>query len=134
MQPHNAFGIDELLDMLRPCLKGFALFVDVVVMAVMDIADALPRMAKALKLDVRRTVETVWRYAECVAILSDGSRAKLSDSWQFVGYAGRHPVESLLFCRNGEYFELHIGAEHLRIVSRDRHYTGIDGSQVSLGV
>ena len=96
--------------------------------------DAIPLQGASHCDVVRYTVETVWRNAECVAILSDGSRAKLSDSWQFAGYAGRHPVESLLFCRNGEYFELHIGAEHLRIVSRDRHYTGIDGSQVSLGV
>jgi len=95
--------------------------------------DAIPLEGASHCDVVRYAVETKWRNAECIAILTDGSRAKLSDSWQFMGYAGRDPVESLLFCRNGEYFELHIGAEHLRIVNRNRYYTGIDGSQVILG-
>lgn len=59
---------------------------------------------------VRYTVETIWRKAECIATLNDGSRVKLRDAWQFIGYTGRDPVQCLLFCNNGLHIEVQIDA------------------------
>lgn len=57
------------------------------------------------------SVETIWRKAECIATLFDGSRVKLRDAWQFVGYSGRDPVRSLLFCHEGSHIEVRIKRE-----------------------
>ena len=57
-------------------------------------------------------VETVWRKAECIAILKDGSEAKLRNSWQFVAYTGRRSKRSLLFRNNGLHIEIQIDPDH----------------------
>jgi hypothetical protein len=55
-------------------------------------------------------IETPIRYAECVAILTDGRRARLLKAHQFVGWTSHAPSRSLLF-RNGEkHVELVIDA------------------------
>ena len=74
---------------------------------------AIPLNGASHRDVVRYTVETIWRKAECIATLADGRRVKLLDSWQFIGYTGREPVQSLLFQNNGLHIEVLIDAEHL---------------------
>ena len=57
-------------------------------------------------------VETVWRKAECIATLNDGSEAKLQNSWQFIAYSGREAKRSLLFRNNGLHIEIQIDRDH----------------------
>jgi malate synthase len=57
-------------------------------------------------------VETVWRKAECVATLKDGSEAKLRNSWQFIAYSGQEAKRTLLFRKNGLHLEIHIDPDH----------------------
>lgn len=113
---------------------------------------------------VRYSVETIWRKAECIATLADGSTTKLDDAWQFIGYTGRF----LLFRSNDLHIEMQIDTEQpiialetnstrylirnwmesikhtvtamvtktgglrTRFLDRNRRYTAVDGSQVSL--
>jgi hypothetical protein len=109
---------------------------------------------------VSYSVETIWRKAECFAILKDGSRAKLRDAWQFVGYTGHNPARRLLFRHNGLHIEVQLNSEQLivameqkptgkmfgaikrmltanggsliRALGGSHTYTAVDGSQVSL--
>jgi malate synthase len=57
-------------------------------------------------------VETVWRKAECIATLKDGTEDKLRNSWQFIAYSGREAKRSLLFQNNGLHIEIQIDPEH----------------------
>ena len=57
-------------------------------------------------------VETVWRNAECIATLKDGTEDKLRNSWQFIAYSGRETKRSLLFRNNGLHIEVQIDPEH----------------------
>lgn len=102
---------------------------------------------------VRYSVETVWRKAECIATLADGRKAKLGDTWQFIGYTGHNPARRLLFRCNGRHIEVQIESGQLivaaeqrrtesrfediknsliRVLNRRRTYTAVDGSLVSL--
>jgi len=88
------------------------------------------------------SVETIWRNAECVATLLDGSRVKLRDAWQFVGYSGRDPVRSLLFCHEGSHIEVCIQEDYLDNESETARngdsrngrstFTAVDGSLVTV--
>jgi malate synthase len=74
--------------------------------------DAIP-LKDASHADVTDyRVETVWRKAECIATLLDGSEAKLRNSWQFVAYSGRETKRSLLFRNNGLHIEIQIDPDH----------------------
>ena len=57
-------------------------------------------------------VETVWRKAECIATLNDGSEARLQNSWQFIAYSGREAKHSLLFRNNRLHIEIQIDPDH----------------------
>jgi len=111
---------------------------------------------------VSYSVETIWRKAECIATLSDGSKAKLCDAWQFIGYTGQKPAQRLLFRNEGLHIEVRVDSDQLivaveqkgklfgvikstlatrlaangnsliRVLNRRRVYTAVDGSQVSL--
>ena len=102
---------------------------------------------------VSYAVETIWRKAECIATLADGSKTKLHDAWQFIGYTGHGAARCLLFSNNGRHIEVQIDSGQLivaaeqrraesrfediknsliRVLSRRRTYTAVDGSLVSL--
>lgn len=70
--------------------------------------DAIPLDGASHCDVVSYSARTIWRKAECIATLADGSEARLLDAWQFVGFTGRDPVRSLLFQSNGLYIELQI--------------------------
>ncbi|MHC4709137.1 MAG: malate synthase G [Planctomycetota bacterium] len=57
-------------------------------------------------------VETVWRKAECIAMLNDGSETRLQNAWQFIAYSGREAKRSLLFRNNGLHIEIQIDPDH----------------------
>ena len=57
-------------------------------------------------------VETIWRKAECIATLKDGSETKLRNTWQFIAYSGRQAKRSLLFRNNGLHIEIQIDPDH----------------------
>jgi len=57
-------------------------------------------------------IETIWRKAECIATLNDGSETKLRNSWQFVAWSGREAKRSLLFRNNGLHIEIQIDPDH----------------------
>jgi len=57
---------------------------------------------------VSYSVETIWRKAECIATLTDGRKAKLYDTWQFIGYTGHDPVRFLLFQCSDSHIEVQI--------------------------
>ena len=72
---------------------------------------------------LRYEVQTIWRNAECRAILTDGRSVKLSDAWQFIGYTGKDPVRRLLFRSNGSHIEVRLNADRL-IVAVEAQHTG----------
>jgi malate synthase len=73
---------------------------------------ALP-LKNASHSDVTKyRVETIWRKAECIATLNDGSEVKLQNSWQFIAYSGREAKRSLLFRNNGLHIEIQIDPGH----------------------
>jgi len=73
---------------------------------------ALP-LTNASHSDVTKyRVETVWRKAECIATLNDGSEARLRNSWQFIAYSEREAKRSLLFRNNGLHIEIQIDPKH----------------------
>jgi malate synthase len=74
--------------------------------------DAIPLKNASHADVVNYRVETVWRKAECIATLDDGSEAKLRNSWQFVAYSGREARRSLLFRNNGLHLEIQIDPDH----------------------
>jgi malate synthase len=74
--------------------------------------DAIPLKDASHADVVNYRVETVWRKAECIATLNDGSEAKLRNSWQFVAYSGRETKRSLLFRNNGLHIEIQIDPDH----------------------
>ena len=81
---------------------------------------------------VRYAVETIWRKAECIATLIDGTKTKLRDSWQFIGYTGNDPVRFLLFRSDESHIEVAARANVISLTpDRARIYTAVDGSQVS---
>jgi len=101
---------------------------------------------------VSYSVETIWRKAECIATLAGGRKAKLHDTWQFIGYTGHSPARCLLFRNNGRHIEIQIDSGELivaaeqrrtksrfediknsliRVLNRRRTYTAVDGSLVS---
>ena len=57
-------------------------------------------------------IETIWRKAECIATLNDGSETKLRNSWQFIAWSGREAKRSLLFRNNGLHIEIQIDPDH----------------------
>lgn len=81
---------------------------------------------------VHYAVETIWRKAECIATLIDGTKTKLRDSWQFIGYAGNDPVRILLFRSDESHIEIAAGANIVNLTPRAGIYTTVDGSQLSL--
>ena len=82
---------------------------------------------------VRYSVETIWRKAECIATLIDGTKTKLRDAWQFIGYTGNDPARFLLFRSNEAHIEVAARANDINLTpDRARIYTSVDGSQVSL--
>jgi Malate synthase G, alpha-beta insertion domain len=64
---------------------------------------------------VSYSIETIWRKAECIALLNDGRRAKLHDAWQFIGYRGHDPARLLLFRSNGLHIEVQTDTEQLMV-------------------
>ena len=91
---------------------------------------------------VKYSVETIWRKAECIATLVNGNRVKLRDTWQFVGYSGRDPVRSLLFCHEGSHIEVRIQEDYLDDESAPAKngdsrngrstFTAVDGSLITV--
>ena len=82
---------------------------------------------------IRYSIETIWRKAECIATLIDGTKTKLRDSWQFIGYTGHDPVRFLLFRSDESHIEVAARANVINLTpNRARIYTSVDGSQVSL--
>jgi len=70
---------------------------------------------------VRYDVQTIWRHAECIATLSDGRKAKLSDSWQFIGYTGKEPARRLLFRSKASHIEVRIDGGELLVATEAQH-------------
>ena len=81
---------------------------------------------------IRYSVETIWRKAECIATLIDGTKTRLRDSWQFIGYTGHDPVRFLLFRSDESHIEVAARANVINLTpDRARIYTAVDGSQFS---
>lgn len=57
-------------------------------------------------------VEIPMRYAECFAVLADGSKVSLVDRRKFVGWSGYDSPQSLLFCNNGLHIEVRTDPGH----------------------
>jgi hypothetical protein len=55
-------------------------------------------------------VEIPLSYAECFALLSDGRKVALQNSRHFVGWSTHDRDRSLLFCSNGELYEVAVEA------------------------
>lgn len=82
-------------------------------------------------------VETIWRKAECVAVLRSGREVRLRDAWQFVGYCGRSRLCSLLFCNSGTHIELRLCKPDPQQVNAiefgaKRKFVGVDGGVLSI--
>lgn len=57
---------------------------------------------------VEYVVETPLRYAECLAVLSDGRKVGLSNPRQFVGWSDHDCTRSLLFQSDGKHYEFEV--------------------------
>ena len=98
---------------------------------------------------VEYVVEMPIRYAECLALLSDGRKVSLRNPRQFVGWSKHGRNRSLLFRSKGKHYEVAVEAELLgqmpgcirtvylegeseQRASRARKFIGIDGNLVKL--
>jgi malate synthase len=94
-------------------------------------------------------IESPMRYAECLAVLSDGRKVGLQDPSAFVGWSGHDRSRSLLFRSSGKHFEVATDAALLghspggirelipecesdQSSSLARQFIGIDGHPVML--
>ncbi len=74
-------------------------------------------------------VDIPMRYAECVATLRDGRKARLKDARQFMGFSGRDENRNLLFKSGGRRIVIDARGEHRHAESNGVHkFTGRDGS------
>lgn len=77
---------------------------------------------------VSYTVDIPMRYAECVATLRDGRKARLKDNRQFMGFSGRDKDRSLLFKSGGRRIVIDARGEHRRAEWNGVHkFIGRDG-------
>jgi hypothetical protein len=73
-------------------------------------------------------VDIPMRYAECVATLKDGSKARLKDARQFMGFSGRDHNRSLLFKAGGRRIVIDARGEQRQAEWNGVHkFTGRDG-------
>lgn len=73
------------------------------------ILDSLVPLHKASHADVAEyRVEIPLRYAECIAILKDGRKAKFIDPRNFLGWSCHEPRRSLLFRNNDMTLEVEV--------------------------
>ena len=76
------------------------------------ILDALVPLRNASHADVvEYRVEIPMRYAECCAILADGSKAKFVEPRKFLGWSGHEKRRSLLFRNNDVTLEVEVDDE-----------------------
>lgn len=77
---------------------------------------------------VSYAVDIPMRYAECVATLRDGRKARLRDARQFMGFSGRDQNRSLLFKSGGRRIVIDARGEHREAEWNGVHrFTGRDG-------
>lgn len=77
---------------------------------------------------VSYAVDIPMRYAECVATLADGRKARLRDSRQFMGFSGHDEQRSLLFKSGGCRIVIGARGEHRRAEWNGVHrFVGRDG-------
>ena len=62
---------------------------------------------------VEYVIETPLRYAECLAVLSDGRKVGLRNPRQFVGWSAHDRTRSLLFQSDGKHYEFAVEAKLL---------------------
>ena len=111
-----------------------------------DLLDnAIPLQSSSHADVVEYCVEAPMRYAECVALLTDGRKVRLRNPCQFVGWSG----DSLLFNSNGQHIEMAVDSDSdrraapaIRVVFHEdaserrksfaRKFIGIDGDLVNL--
>lgn len=111
--------------------------------------DAIPLHGTSHADVVEYVVEIPMRYAECLAVLSDGRTVGLKDPRKFVGWSRHGSDRSLLFRSNGKHFEvavegrlrgqtcgsireLHLESKSERRSSVARKFIGVDGDMVVL--
>ena len=76
------------------------------------ILDTLVPLRNASHADVvEYRVEIPMRYAECCAILADGSKAKFVEPRKFLGWSGHEKRRSLLFRNNDVTLEVEVDDE-----------------------
>ncbi|MGI9237809.1 MAG: hypothetical protein ACR2QZ_10460 [Woeseiaceae bacterium] len=113
--------------------------------------EAIPLQGASHADAVEYTVEIPMRYAECFALLSDGSKVALRNPRQFVGWSTHDLNRSLLFRSDGKHYEVVVEAELRgqssgcirtifpesrsgRRASHARKFIGTDGDLVMLPV
>jgi malate synthase len=152
---HQQHSIRDCSQVARNCMASY-------------LDQAIPLHGASHADVVSYSIETIWRKAECIALLADGRKAKLHDAWQLIGYRGQDPARLLLFCSGGLHIEVQIDSGQLMvavaandtgnwlrnwpgfirrslaamstagrksrpgILRKDRIYTAVDGSLVSL--
>lgn len=123
-----------------------------------DEADMVKALDEAIPLQgashadvVEYCVEIPMRYAECLAVLTDGRKVGLQKPRQFKGWSQHSPNRSLLFRSNGKHFEVaveerlrgnapgcirevYLEARSERRSSLARKFIGVDGDLVILPV
>lgn len=68
--------------------------------------EAIPLQGASHADVVEYLVETPLRYAECLALLSDGRKVALQNPRHFVGWSSHDPNRSLLFRSRGKHYEI----------------------------
>jgi len=113
--------------------------------------EAIPLQGASHADVVEYVVETPLRYAECLALLSDGRKVALQNPRHFVGWSSHDPNRSLLFRSRGKHYEVAVEAALLgrspgcirtvflegrseRRSSLARKFIGTDGDLVILPV
>ena len=123
-----------------------------------DAADMVSLLDEAIPLQgashadvIEYCVEIPMRYAECLAVLSDGRKVGLQEPRKFMGWSHNSRNRSLLFRSNGKHFEVAVEerlrgqapgcirevfleARSERRSSLARKFIGVDGDIVILPV